>query len=518
MKNALEEDKYALKDLIMKYLIKVLAVALFVQLSFGQERYSKLSNELQDKLDAIVAEYSLPGITFSLRFENDHAINLSSGFEDEDTQRSMTPESKMLSGSVGKIFFGAVALKLTQIKSLNLDDKVMDYLGDTDWYLSFPNAEAITIKNLMNHSSGLPRHLFQPEFLQDFIKDPKKKRLPVASIQSIAGKPAVHPAGQGWAYSDTNYILLGLIIEKVTKQNIYDLVRNEILTPLNLNLTIPSKRRNIEGLAQGHIGSQNPFQLPKKVLDSNGVLVVDPSFEWTGGGFATNPQDLTRLVKYIHESDYLNEQTKAQLKNAVSMVTGQPYAHGYGLGTFVWSKMDDTRYGHSGFFPGYVSHVEYSKNRQYAIAIQVNDDGAYPYLEQITYEMEKVVETHLDKIDRALIMNNFKEQENCWNNHDIECYMQAYAPLETIQKASHDGVTYGYDKIIGNYRKHFPKEGMGKLHFDDISMSRLTDNFYFVTGRFNLKTDGRDELVQGWFSATMKKIKGRWFMITDHSS
>ncbi len=502
----------------MKSIFKILFFVFSFHLGFGQEQYIGLSNELQSALNTTVERYSIPGITFSLRFDEENAIHLASGFEDVETKKPMTAGSKMLSGSVGKLFFSTLALKLIQDGHLSLDDKAMKYLGDTDWYTTFPNAEAITIKNLMNHASGLPRHLFQAEFLQDFIKDPKKKRLPKDCIQSIAGKPAVHPVGQGWAYSDTNYILLGLIIEKITSQDIYELTQKELLTPLNLNLTTPSNSRKIEGLSQGHIGSQNPFQLPKKLIDNNGELVVDPSFEWTGGGYATHPQDLTKLVKYIHESDYLNEQTKTQLKEAINMATGQPYGNGYGLGTFVWSKRNDTRYGHSGFFPGYVSHVEYSKNRQYAIAIQINDDGAYPYLEQILYNLEQVVDKYLDEIDKALITGNFTAQENCWNNHDIECYMQAYAPFKDIQTVSRGGVTYGYDHIIGNYKKYFPKERMGNLHFDHIAMKRLADNLYFVSGRFNLKFDGREELARGWFSATMKKIKGQWYLITDHSS
>lgn len=501
----------------MKYIYAFLFL-IGVQTVNAQQVYDDLEHNLQKELDAIVKAYHIPGITCSIQFDDTHHIQLASGYADKEKGTLMSVDSKMLSGSVGKVFFSTVALKLVEDEQLDLEGKVWDYLGDTNWYPTFPNANAITIRNLMNHTSGLPRHLFQPEFLEDFVKGPKKKRLPEDCIQSIAHKLAVHPVGQGWAYSDTNYILLGLIIEEVTQQNIYDLVRKELLDPLKLNLTTPSNSRSIEGLSQGYIGSQNPFQLPGKVLDGNGELVVDPSFEWTGGGYATNPKDLTKLVKYIHESGYLNEQTKAQLKAAVNMVTGQSYDHGYGLGTFVWSKKDDTRYGHSGFFPGYVSHIEYSKNRQYAIAIQVNDDDAYPYLEQITYTLEKVVEKHLDRIDETLIANNFMVQEHCWNNHDIECYMQAYALFEGIQTVSRGGVTYGYDAIIGNYRKYFPRERMGKLHFDNMTMQRLTDKLYFVTGRFNLTYEGKDEQIRGWFSATMKKIHGQWYIITDHSS
>ncbi|MEZ4811192.1 MAG: serine hydrolase [Allomuricauda sp.] len=480
--------------------------------------YLALSLELQEKLNSIVTENDLPGITFSVLFDGGHQINLAAGFQDAEQKLLMKPDSKMLSGSVGKIFFGAVALRMIQEGKMGLGDLASKYLGDTDWFKTFPNHSEIKIINLLNHTSGLPRHLFQPEFLEDFIKDPLKKRKPEDCIQSIANKPAVHPVGGGWAYSDTNFILLGLIVEKITGRNFYDLIQEELLTPLQLASTVPLQGRVIDGLVQGYVGENNPFQLPAKVLDKDGKLVVEPSFEWAGGGFATNPADLTKMVKFIHEGNYLNEEIKSKLRSAVNFATGQPFDNGYGLGSFVWSKMDDTRYGHSGFFPGYVSHVEYSKNRQYALAIQVNHDGKYMYLQQFLYDLEKIIEKYLDQIDDQKIRQNFEKQEVCWNNADIECYMEAYAATEPIQTASTGGITYGYDNIIGNYKKYFPKERMGHLYFDNISTRRLSDNLYYVTGRFNLKFPDREELAHGWFSVNFKKINGEWYMITDHSS
>jgi D-alanyl-D-alanine carboxypeptidase len=477
-----------------------------------------LKVDLQRKLDDVQKKHQIPGITFSLLFDDAHQFNLASGFSDVENSIPLKVDHKMMSGSVGKIFFSTVALKMIQDGHLNFNDSVSKYLGDEEWYKTFPNHSEIKIENLLNHTSGLPRHLFQPEFLDNFIKNPLEERDPKACIQSISNKEAVHPVGQGWAYSDTNYILLGLIIEKITGTNIYELVKSEFIVPLGLKSTVPSNTLEIDGLAQGYIGEQNPFQLPRKVLDTNGNLVLHPSFEWTGGGFATNPADLAKMVKYVHESSYLSETIKEKLVAAVGMVTGEPFDNGYGLGTFIWSKMEDKRYGHSGFFPGYVSHVEYSKNRQYAIAIQINDDGAYSHLQQIIYEMEQTIDQHLDAIDELKIHQNFADQEECWNNADIECYMQAYATNEPIQTASSAGVTYGYDNIIADYKKYFPKERMGKLHFDYINTRRLSDNLYFVTGRFNLKFPGRDELAQGWFSVNLKKINGDWKMITDHSS
>ena len=93
--------------------------------------------------------------------------------------------------------------------------------------------------------------------------------------------------------------------------------------------------------------------------------------------------------------------------------------------------------------------------------------------------------------------------------------MEAYAASLPIQTVSRGGVTHGYDHIIANYRTYYPKDRMGKLHFDKLETRRLDDDLYFVTGRFNLNIPGREEPVSGWFSTNMKKIKGKWLMITD---
>jgi len=120
--------------------------------------------------------------------------------------------------------------------------------------------------------------------------------------------------------------------------------------------------------------------------------------------------------------------------------------------------------------------------------------------------------------DEELILANFKKQETCWNAQDIACYMQAYSTSDEIQTISSGGVTFGYENIISNYKKYFPKGKMGNLHFDEFHFRKLSNKLYFVTGRFNLKFKGREKLLQGWFSVIMKKEKAKWSIITDHSS
>lgn len=495
----------------------LLLVLLACQSINAQDFYNKLQSELQTAINAIVQESGIPGMTLAVALDDSHIINIASGFSDKESKLQLQPTSRMLSGSVGKMFVSAIVLKLVEEDKIKLDASASLYLGKNKWFSDLPNAKEITVRSLLNHTSGLPRYIFQPEFLKDIADSPLKNRSPVDCIAYILNKPALHPTGMGWAYSDTNYLLLGLIIEKVTGKPYYNILQKDILSPMELSATEPSTRRKLSGLAQGHIGSQNYFNLPNKVVN-DGLLVINPAFEWTGGGVITSSYDLAVFAKKLHEGKYLNKQSKKMLREAVNMANGQSFDQGYGLGSFIWSKSNDTRYGHSGFFPGYLSHVEYSSKRQYSIAIQINTDEGYSQMQQYIYQIDKLISKYLDDWDELKIQRNFDKQAECWNAHDIECYMEAYAESEKIQTASRGGITFGYDNIIGDYKKYFPKDRMGSLHFDNFNYRRLTDDLYFVTGRFNLKLPDREELARGWFSVTAKKINGDWHLITDHSS
>lgn len=483
----------------------------------AQTVYEDLKGALQKEMQALVTHGEVPGMLFSVALDSNHTITLAAGYSDREERDTLTVQHKMFSGSTGKLFFASLALRLVQEGKMSLDDKVSDYLGDRDWYSQFPNAEEIRIRNLLNHTSGLPRYLFQPEFLEALARDPLADRSPEASIQSVRNKPAVHEVGKGWAYSDTNFILLGLVLEKILGEPLYERIRKDFLDPLELSHTVPSRDRKIPGLAQGYVGEQNPFNMPPKMVNEEGLLQVHPGFEWAGGGFATHPEDLATLIRYIRESDYLSEPMKQEMTKAVHMGTGLPYDQGYGLGMFIWAKKEDTRYGHLGFFPGYVTVVEYSGKRQYALALQINHDGAYGYLQPFLHRLESVLESFLPAIDESKIRENFTEQERCWNSGDLECYMKAYAPAADIQTVSRAGITYGYDQILANYRSNYPKEKMGTLGFDQLTFRRLADDLYFVTGRFNLHYSSKPEPVQGRFSTVMVKQSGKWYLLTDHS-
>ncbi|MBX2814698.1 MAG: serine hydrolase [Saprospiraceae bacterium] len=476
----------------------------------------QLQKDLEQTLGDIVQTFEIPGIVLSIRLDDERILDLAAGQRDRDLGTAMLPGHRMFSGSVGKTFVSVMMLELLERTSVSLDTKVLPYFEGEAWIQRMPNIQDLTIRHLLNHTSGLPRYIFQRPFMEAIRANPQLGLTPKDCLRFVFDQNPRHAAGAGWFYSDTNYLLLGLLYEKIAGLPIDDRWQ-EILQEADLSSTELSRQMSTKNLAQGHLEGEDYFGLGDRAIVGN-QLKLNPGFEWTGGGLVTTAHDLAKWIKWLHEGSILSEAAYESLTAPVSTSSGTPYYSGYSLGNFVWSRGSDLRHGHSGYFPGYCSHVEYSTQRQYAYAFQINSDAVGQDLERISYWIDQVIAKHLDGLDVAAIEQNFEQQSACWNQGSHTCYMEAYATGHDIATVSRGGVTHGYQRILANYQRSFPAGRMGRLHFDEVTTRKLSDALYFVTGRFNLKFEGREELVQGWFSANMTRERGRWVMITDHSS
>lgn len=356
-----------------KIFLFLFVLLLGIQAGQSQSNFHNFKNTLQATLDSIVEEQKLPGATAAIVLADGQLISLASGYADKEMKMAMPLGAQMLLGSVGKIFVSAIVLQLVDEGKIRLKDKVSTYFTGIDWYKQVPNAQDLTIKSLLNHTSGLPRYVFAPSFIDAIEQDPMRSWTPAECLAIIASEEPKHPVGQGWGYSDTNYLLLGLIIEKVTGSSYYAELEKRIISPYHLRATYPSTQRELPGLTQGYIGENNFFKLPQKVV-KGGLYAMNPQFEWTGGGLVTNVEDLAYFIKWLHTGKILAPASYQELIKAVDFRTGQASQTGYGLGTFVWSNDSGLSFGHGGVMPGYFTQVEFAQNGGYAIAIQLNTD------------------------------------------------------------------------------------------------------------------------------------------------
>jgi D-alanyl-D-alanine carboxypeptidase len=334
-----------------------------------------LRKELQQKLDELCKNEGFPGVTAAVILPGDQCISLASGFADIEAKRKMKPLDRMMAGSIGKTYAAAVALQLMKEKKFSLEDKIGAFFKKEPWFPRLPNANDITVRMLMNHTGGLPRYVLEKKLWEQLNRWPDKVWTPEERLAFILDAPPVHPAGKGWSYSDTDYIIVGMIIEKVTGNSFYKELESRVLKPRGLKYTSPSDRRRLDGLVPGYTGNRvPPFGLPGKMM-KDGVYLINPQFEWTGGGLVTNSTDLARFIKLLLEGKVVDAGSLKMMKQAVNQKTGKPGKSGYGLALEIWDTSDGITYGHRGTMPGYLSITEYVPRYGFAIAMQINADG-----------------------------------------------------------------------------------------------------------------------------------------------
>ncbi|MCC7308339.1 MAG: beta-lactamase family protein, partial [Acidobacteria bacterium] len=236
---------------------------------------SDLKKELQLKLDEWHKAGKFPGATFGVVLPNGESFGLAVGYSDRDTKRAMKAYDHMPAGSTGKMFAAATALQLVREGKIGLDDKIEKYLGKEKWFERLPNANEVTVRMLMNHTSGLVRYEFKKEFTDLLTANPMKVWTPEERLAYLFDAQAPFEAGKGWDYSDTNYIVLGMIIERVTGKKFYDEARRRIINKFELHDTIAQEGPVMKGVVQGYAGPDNPFG-GKDAMIEKGKFVVNP--------------------------------------------------------------------------------------------------------------------------------------------------------------------------------------------------------------------------------------------------
>ena len=343
-------------------------ILFFLSLLFLQISASAQKAALQTLLDSLRVAGNFPGLSVGIVYKDNTSVALVSGFNDKEKNIPLLVSDRLLQGSVGKTYASAIAVRLIKEGKLNLDEKVSTYMGKYSWYNRIPNAAMITVRMIMNHSSGVMRYEFKDQFLKDLTAAPDKVWKPEDLLHYVLDEKASFAAGEGWEYSDTNYILLGMIIESITGKKFYDLVIQQLLKPYKLNNTFPSDKRELKGLSQGYAGAQNEFGGKDKVVGEDGKFIINPQFEWTGGGIYSTTDDLAKWGKLLYGGKVVD--TSLLLSSAVAAKLGRDTK--YALGVIIRPTPMGIAYGHSGFFPGYMTELLYFPEKQLCVAVQCN--------------------------------------------------------------------------------------------------------------------------------------------------
>lgn len=380
------------------FLIAILIIPLHKAEAQEKRNIDEQEFSVQSVLDSLQIVHGFPGATAAFILDDGDASVLSTGYDDIEQELKMTPESRMLSGSTGKSFVAALVLDLSLRQRFSLHTPIKKWIGDRSWFSKLPNGDKLTLQMLLRHQSGLTDHIHDKDFISTMRngmneQGPAYYLTPEEIVELVINKEPLFPAGEGYHYSDTNYILVGIVIEEITGEDYYNLLQKRLLDPLQLQKTSPADHRNLEGLASGYIKNEIPFDLPQKVT-KGGRLVYHPVTEWTGGGLITNSLDLARWAKMLYEGkalkqDYLDELLDSVPKDATEQARYESEVR-YGLGVTIYKTSLGYAYGHQGWTPGYLSIFAYYPQFGVSVGMQVNATGTYE-LESYVEEIAKTV-------------------------------------------------------------------------------------------------------------------------------
>jgi CubicO group peptidase (beta-lactamase class C family) len=335
-----------------------------------------LNNDIQSQLETALAEKvtaQVPGATIAITSPLGNWSE-AAGVANIENNRLLQPDDRFQIGSITKTFTATTVLKLAEAGALTLEDTLTDWLPQ-EVTANISSAEEITVRQLLNHTSGIAEYdgillqqaAFNPTI---FLNDWQPEQI----VELIDGVEPFFAPGESWQYSNTNYILAGMVIEAASDNNIAAEIRSQILQPLNLENTFFAVEEEIPG---GYVSGYLDFDFDG-ILDD--VSIANPSWTWTSGAIVSNTQDLSQFARALYVGELLSQESLAQMFTLVD--TGRGFSYGLGMMSFETPDLG-TVVGHRGGTLGFNANMWYSSE----------DDFSYVDLANGRTNEELVVDT-----------------------------------------------------------------------------------------------------------------------------
>ncbi|WP_454783275.1 serine hydrolase domain-containing protein [Legionella sp. WA2022007384] len=298
---------------------------------FASEKFQ--INSINQVIDRYIENYKkqelLTGIEATF-VDGSQLKSTARGFNSKEKRNPLTNRSYFQIGSITKSFTAALILKLESEGKLNINQTV------GDWFPEYLDWKDITIKQLLNMTSTIPGYATIPALAESLTNAPKKKWTSKELID-LAYKYK-HPTS-GYNYSDTNYLILGVIIEKITHDSFQHQLQEKILQPLHLKQTYYFTDSFTHEFLEEMPDSYYYGKTSGKLRHGQNVTDVNLSMAGPAGAIVATTSDVARWVKALFSSDFLPKQQQTELKSLISMKTGHSISHvnskdprGFGLG------------------------------------------------------------------------------------------------------------------------------------------------------------------------------------------
>ncbi|WP_284652173.1 serine hydrolase domain-containing protein [Flavobacterium terrisoli] len=371
------------------------------------------------------------------------------------TKQSATITTKYRIGSISKMFTACLIFKAIEEKKLTLDKAIDAY------FPSVPNANKITIGNLLNHRSGIYNITNSGEYMSYYTK-PKTEAEMVAII---AKNKSVFEPNSKAEYSNSNYILLSYILEKVYKKPFATILTEKIVTPLGLKNTYVGSRTNLQNNESYSYSFQETWTQEKE---------TDMSIPMGAGAVVSNPTDLTVFIEGLFSGKIITAKSLGQMKNIQD---------NYGMGIFEIPFYDKKGFGHTGGIDGFSSMLSYFPDSKLAVAITSNGN-IYPNNDimiavlsayyQIPFVVPtfKVLELSAAELDKYVgsyasqeLMMTIKVSRD-GNKLSAQATGQGAFPLEATGKDTFEFAQAGIKLVFNVFDKQMTlKQGGGKFIF-----------------------------------------------------
>ena len=283
-------------------------------------------------------------------------VRAASGYSDRERRVRMQPTDRFRIASVTKTFVATVVLQLVAERQLRLDDTVEGRLPGL-----VPHGVQITVRDLLGHTSGLFDYTHDLAFTDAVISNPGREWSPRELVAIATAHPPLFAPGSGYSYSNTNYVVAGLIVENVTREPIDETLHRRIFEPLRLRATSFAIGAVVPGrIAHGYLISAPPLPYaPGTIIDVTSIL--SPSIGWAAGQMIANADDVTTFFGALLGGRLLPPAQLTQMKR-------------YGLGLRSTRTSCGLAYGHQGDTAGYRNEVWASANGRRVAEVMVNID------------------------------------------------------------------------------------------------------------------------------------------------
>lgn len=314
-----------------------------------------LTSRLDKAMNDVGRKADIPGAVVGLWMPGKGCYVRSMGVADTRTGRPMTADSFVRIGSETKTFTVTALLELVDEGRVKLDDPISTYVKGV------PKGKRITLRQLAGMRSGLFPYTEDADFIHDLLSDPQRTFTPRQSLAYGFKHRNTFAPGKKFQYSNTNLVLLGLVIEKVTGRPLADVIHHRVLHPAHLRNTLFPRGNEFP---HPHPRGYTNQTLSGEVADATNW---NPSWAWAAGAMISNLHDLRLWAKSVATGQLLSPETQKQrLKTLPTGFPGTTYGLGI-LKTNGWI-------GHNGSIPGYETVTVYLPSKKATLVIMMNTD------------------------------------------------------------------------------------------------------------------------------------------------